>query len=213
LTLAAFAQREDARDVLLLNNDSSRTLLGIGSVIGTGSPRRQLQLKKLFPGASFKDLRGNIDTRLRKLRDGEYDAIVLAAAGLRRLSIPVEPGSLLSLEECIPAVGQGALALQCRADDVPTITVLKTINHLDTERAITAERSFMQTIGGGCKFPLAAHAVVTGSHVTMRCIIGDLSSYHSQHLTRSFALADVVEAGQDMAHTLRRMCLDNGIIV
>ncbi len=173
LQLAAFAPREDVRDLLLLNGLASKEDLPDNCVIGTGSPRRIVQLQQIKPNAEFKELRGNIDTRMQKLENGEYDAIVLAAAGLNRLGKQIPESAFLSVDESIPAIGQGAICLECRADDTETFALLQSINDKATETAVTAERSLMKRIGGGCKFPLGAYAQIKNNKLQMTAMTGD----------------------------------------
>ena len=210
-TIAAFAQRENPTDVLLTRDGNGIKDLKAGMIVGTGSPRRQLQLRNICPGLIFKDLRGNIDTRLRKLETGEYDAIVLASAGLPRLGKTLSPSVMVSVEQCIPAVGQGAIALECKADDAETIALLKTINHRETEIAVVAERSFMRTIGGGCKFPLAAHAIVEGEIVTLTTIIGTVETGNFVSIKESAAIQNAEKLGIEIAEKMQKACKEKGI--
>ena len=191
LMLAAFPTREDPRDVLLIRNGLSIDQLNDHCVIGTGSPRRMVQIAELKPTATFADLRGNIDTRLRKLDEGQYDAIVLAAAGLNRLGKQIEEKAFLPVDLCIPAIGQGTIAVECRKDDEKTIALLRTINNQDTETATTAERSFMKTIGGGCKFPLGAYATIENETVQLSVMLGN---HHTQQIIRLSDKAATSEA-------------------
>ncbi len=191
LVLAAFPTREDPRDVLLIKNGLSINDLDENCNIGTGSPRRIVQIADLKPTAKFSDLRGNIDTRLQKLADGKYDAIVLAAAGLNRLGKQIDAKAFLPVDVCVPAIGQGAIALECRADDHDTITLLRTINNSETEIAILAERAFMKTVGGGCKFPLGAYAKVGNNTVQLSVMLGN---HHTQQMIRLAGNAPIAEA-------------------
>lgn len=199
LVLAAFPTREDPRDVLLIKNGLSIDELNENCTIGTGSPRRIVQIAELKPGATFTDLRGNIDTRLKKLEEGQYDAIVLAAAGLRRLGKDIDAKAFLPVDRCVPAIGQGAIAIECRKDDDETIALLRTINNKDTETAILAERAFMKTVGGGCKFPLGAYATIQNETVQLAVMLGN---HHTQQIIRFSDQADVSGAeklGQKLA--------------
>ena len=191
LMLAAFPTREDPRDVLLIRNGLSINQLNDHCVIGTGSPRRMVQIAELKPKATFADLRGNIDTRLRKLDEGQYDAIVLAAAGLNRLGKQIDEKAFLPVDLCIPAIGQGTIAVECRKDDEETIALLRTINNKDTETATVAERSFMKTIGGGCKFPLGAYATIENETVQLSVMLGN---HHTQQIIRLSDKAAASEA-------------------
>jgi len=202
LVLAAFPTREDPRDVLLIKNGLSIDELNDNCTIGTGSPRRIVQIAELKPGAIFTDLRGNIDTRLKKLEEGQYDAIVLAAAGLKRLGKEIAPTAFLPVDRCIPAIGQGAIAIECRKDDEETIALLRTINNKDTETAILAERAFMKTVGGGCKFPLGAYATIENETVQLAVMLGN---HHTQQIIRFSDKASVTEAeklGKNLAEKI-----------
>ena len=132
--------------------------LGQSPSIGTGSVRRIAQLTRLFPGATFQPIRGNLDTRLRKLDEGAHDALVLAAAGLRRLGFAARISFALPVEVCVPAPGQGIVAVEVRADDTPMQRVLSTINDEGSGAALTAERALVQALGGGCQTPVGALA-------------------------------------------------------
>jgi len=200
--LASFPKREDPRDVLLIRNGNKLNELPEECIIGTGSPRRIVQIAQLKPKAIFKDLRGNIDTRLKKLDDGFYDAIVLAAAGLRRLGKSIHEYSLLSLDECIPAIGQGAIVLECKKEDTETIQVLKSINDVDTELAIIAERSYMKTIGGGCKFPLAAHATLKHEKIHLSVMIGNHHTNQIIKLSDNSSISKAEELGNSLAEKI-----------
>ena len=193
LVLAAFPTREDPRDVLLIKNGLSIDELKDNCTIGTGSARRIVQIAELKPGALFTNLRGNIHTRLKKLEKGQYDAIVLAAAGLRRLGKEIDAKAFLPVDACIPAIGQGAIAIECRKDDEETIALLQTINNKDTETAILAERAFMKTVGGGCKFPLGAYATIENETVQLAVMLGN---HHTQQIIRFSDQATVAEAQQ-----------------
>ncbi len=158
LVLGAVTQREDPRDALVSRSRQPLLELPGGARIGTSSLRRQVQLKRLRPDLVIEPLRGNLDTRLRKLDSGQYDAIVLAAAGLNRLGAFERVTQVFEPEEMIPAIGQGALAIEVRADDTRIRPLLSVVHHPDTATATSAERAFLQRLGGGCQVPIAAHA-------------------------------------------------------
>ncbi len=176
LTLAAITEREDARDALVLRADlkdeiNSLKTLPAGAVIGTSSPRRLAQLKHLRADLTIKDLRGNVDTRLRKLDAGEYDAIMLASAGLRRLGLAERISVYLEPEEMMPAVGQAALGIETRADDEETINLLATLDHAPTRAACLAERALLRELGGGCQLPIAGHAVAARDNLRLAGLV------------------------------------------
>lgn len=170
LAITAITEREDARDALILRADlsagslssSGATLraLPTGASVGTSSLRRLAQLKHLRADFNILDLRGNVDTRLRKLDEGEYDAIVLAAAGLNRLGFADRISALLEPEEMLSAIGQGALGIETRARDHATNNVVALLDDAMTRYACTAERALLRALGGGCQLPIAGHAVV-----------------------------------------------------
>jgi len=202
LVLAAFPTREDPRDVLLIRNGLSIDELNDHCVIGTGSPRRMVQIAELKPTATFTDLRGNIDTRLRKLDEGQYDAIILAAAGLNRLGKQIDKKAFLPVDLCIPAIGQGTIAVECRKDDEKTIALLRTINNQDTETATTAERSFMKTIGGGCKFPLGAYATIENETVQLSVMLGNHYTQQIIRLSDKAAASEAEKLGIKLAEEI-----------
>ena len=164
--IAAVPLRADASDLLVTRESS----LPEGAVIGTSSIRRRAQLLAAFPGLEVVDLRGNVDTRLRKLADGEVDAAVLAAAGLARLGLTPAFARSLPLTQMVPAPGQGCLAVQCRDDDEETRSILAPLDHPTSHRAFDTERSVMWRLGGGCALPLGAHAQVEADGVRISLV-------------------------------------------
>ena len=167
-TIAAVPEREDPADVLVSREAAS---LPAGALIGTSSLRRRAQLLAGFPGLEVVDLRGNVETRLRKLEDGEVDAAVLAAAGLSRLGLEPEHARALPLAMMVPAPGQGCLAVQTRDDDDDAMAAVAPLDHAPSHRALDAERSLMWRLGGGCALPLGAHAVVGVEAVSLSAIV------------------------------------------
>ena len=165
LTISAICEREDPRDALVLRDDlkargGSILNLPERAVVGTSSQRRVSQLKSLRPDVVVKDVRGNVDTRLRKLDEGQYEALILASAGLRRLELEHRIDAAISIEEMVPAVGQGAIAIETRADDTFTIETTGSLDHEETRSCCLAERAFLRSLGGGCQFPIAGHAII-----------------------------------------------------
>jgi hydroxymethylbilane synthase len=161
LILAAATARLDPRDVLISRAGSLAELAG-GSKIGTGSRRRAVQLLALRPELQICGIRGNVDTRLRKVSDGEFDGIVVAAAAMRRLGYEDRITEYLPIEHVTPAVGQGALGIEIRAEDKEIASIISRINDVGTWQAVTAERTFLQAMGGGCRAPIAALGIVSG---------------------------------------------------
>jgi hydroxymethylbilane synthase len=159
LVLGAISQRADARDVLISAAGYRFADLPAGARVGTSSLRRSAQLLAARSDLALQPLRGNVDTRVRKALSGEYDAIVLAAAGVLRLGLDAHVGEFLSFDVMLPAPGQGALAVQCRAGDAEVIERLQPLDHTPTRAAVAAERAFLSGLGGGCAVPVAAYAV------------------------------------------------------
>jgi hydroxymethylbilane synthase len=158
LCLAAFPERADARDVLVSRQPARFDDLPAGTVLGTSSPRRRALALALRPDLTVEPIRGNVDTRLRKLDEGQFDAIVLAAAGLRRLGIAPRHAETLAPDAFVPAVGQGILGVEARADDARTLAALRTLDHEPTRICALAERAFLGRLGASCVTPMAAHA-------------------------------------------------------
>ncbi|HTB10989.1 MAG TPA: hydroxymethylbilane synthase [Bryobacteraceae bacterium] len=167
LILSAIPEREDARDALL------GAPLKDGARVGTSSLRRSVQLKALHRNISIETLRGNIDTRIRKLDEGQYDTIVLAAAGLRRLGWADRISELIPVDVMIPAVGQGALAVETRDDSGEAHRIAPMLNHEISRIAVTAERAFLAVFGGGCQVPIGAHATISGSEILLRAFVSE----------------------------------------
>src|SRR4030095_7260080 len=165
LTIGAICEREDPRDALVLPRDRHRTSatlddLPAQATVGTSSQRRIAQLKSLRADVVIRDLRGNVDTRLRRLDEGQYDALILASAGLKRLGLADRLNATNLIEDMLPAVGQGAVAIESRKDDHETLKVVGNLDHPETRVACLAERSLLRALGGGCQLPIAGYAVV-----------------------------------------------------
>ena len=160
LTVAAIPARADARDVLICPAGISLLDLPEGAVVGTSSTRRAAQVLAARPGVHIKPLRGNVDTRIRKVVAGEYDAIILAAAGVQRLGLGIHITEYFSVEQMTPAPGQGALAVQCREGDTETLRLLAPIDDSAAHQAVLAERAFLDALGGGCSLPVGAYATL-----------------------------------------------------
>jgi hydroxymethylbilane synthase len=178
LAIAAICKREDRRDALVLNgklksSQASLEALPKGATVGTSSPRRLAQLQHLRDDLVIKDLRGNVDTRLRKLDEGQYDALVLACAGLRRLGLEQRISVPLPTSQMLPAVGQGALGIETRADDLRTIDAVGKLDHKFSRLACMAERAFLRSLGGGCELPIAAYAVVREKRIRVDGLVID----------------------------------------
>lgn len=174
LLIGAVPDRVDPRDAFISNSGQTLMELPAGSIVGTSSLRRSAQVLAARPDLKIQWIRGNIDTRLRKCREENFDAIILAAAGLERVGWTKDiVTEFLDPETCLPAVGQGALGIECREDDEDLIQLLDKINHPDTARTVSAERSFLHTIEGGCQVPIGGYAVLQGDgQVSLTALVG-----------------------------------------
>ncbi len=173
LAIAAVPQRGDPRDALLTREGRTLAELPSGARIGTGSARRAVQLKALHADVECVDIRGNVDTRIRKLDEGQYDAIVLAKAGLERLGLGARATQVFAVEEMTPSPGQGALAVQCRSSDPGVLTIASSLDDPNTHAAVAAERAFLDAFGAGCKTPIGAFSSVEGGSLSIRFVIWD----------------------------------------
>lgn len=171
--LGAIMEREDPRDAFVSNQFDDLDALPAGAVVGTSSLRREAQLRSRYPRLRVASLRGNLDTRLAKLDRGEHDAIILAAAGLKRLGLGARIRSLLSVEQSLPAAGQGALAIEYRAEREDVAASLAALNHRATELAVRAERAVSRSLGGSCQLPLAAYASLSGPTLALRGLVAN----------------------------------------
>ena len=171
LTVGCIPVRAEARDALISKNGYTLATLPEGASVGTSSLRRAAQVLALRPDVQIESLRGNVDTRLRKAMDGQYDAIILAGAGLTRLGLEDHVTEWLSLDVMLPAPGQGALAVQCRADDQATLDLLAALEDDPTRRAVTAERAFLSGLGGGCSVPVAAYAQIISDELRLTGLV------------------------------------------
>ncbi len=173
LGLVTICEREDPRDAFVSNTYKNVDELPEGAVVGTCSLRRQCQLKEYRPDLVIKELRGNVGTRLGKLDAGEYDAIVLAAAGLKRLKLEERIASFIEPEQSLPAVGQGAVGIECRLDDERLIQLLEPLNHADTADRVKCERAMNLTLEGGCQVPIGSYSLLDGDELWLRALVGE----------------------------------------
>lgn len=211
LSLVAFPTREKPNDVLLTRNNLSLFGLKQGAIVGTGSPRRVLQFSLLRPDVKFKEIRGNIDSRIKKMQSGEYDAIILAAAGIKRLDKRVPLQSVIKTSQMIPAIGQGILGIEARTNDANCIAIADTINDISTMHEAFAERIFMKIIEGGCKFPLAAFAQATNIKMNFEAIIGDLNTkkYIKKNIVTT--ITDYPTAIEELALEMKQIAISENI--
>ena len=206
LTLAAFPAREDPRDVLVGRRPVTVQTLPRGARIGTSSPRRRALLLSLRPDLVVEPIRGNVDTRLRKLAAGDYDAVVLAAAGLRRLALAPEHCVSLDPDVFVPAVGQGVIAVQARTDDRATLARLVPVDDGATRAGALAERAYLARLGASCNTPMAAHARLDGGTLRMWAVVASEDGRRVLRANAAAPASDAVRLGRDLADTL----LDRG---
>ncbi|HKY56013.1 MAG TPA: hydroxymethylbilane synthase [Anaerolineales bacterium] len=199
LTIGCIPTRAEVRDVLISANGHTLATLPSNASIGTSSLRRAAQILSLRSDIKIQPLRGNVDTRLRKALDGQYDAIILAGAGLTRLGLENYVTEWLSLDVMLPAPGQGALVVQCRADDQTTLSLLAALNHESTQKAVTAERSFLRGLGGGCAVPVAAYAMTNeqSSVITLTGLV--VSENGEKFIKLTGQGTDALQLGNELA--------------
>ena len=206
LCLTAITERANVGDAFVSNKYNSFAELPLGAVVGTSSLRRKAQLLAARPDLTIRDLRGNVDTRLRKLDEGLYDAIILAAAGLERLGHGDRIKAVIPSNVCLPAVGQGALAIECRTNDAEVRQMLDFLNDVPTVYATNAERAFLGLLEGGCQVPIGVHADVEGDKIKIEAIIAALDGSTVLRDTVEGPASDAVALGQ----ALGRKMLANG---
>jgi hydroxymethylbilane synthase len=204
IDFAAIPEREDPRDAFVSNGANLQDLPG-GARIGTSSLRRQVQLRHRFPTLNLVTLRGNVDTRLRKLAEGEFDGIILAAAGLKRLGHEKRITQILDDDIMLSAVGQGALGIVCRSNDDATRRTLAVLDHQQTRLAVSAERGLLRALGGSCQVPVAGKATIQGTHLVLRGLIASLDGTRVLAEEMSGPVDDPVKLGLDLGQKLLSM--------
>jgi hydroxymethylbilane synthase len=202
LAVAAVTRREDPRDALVSRDRTPLAKLPRGARIGTGSVRRGAQLRLLRPDVKPVPIRGNVDTRLAKVESGEFDAVIVAAAALSRLGWLDRAAEIISLEAMLPAPGQGALAVETRADDAEVLRIVATIDDRDSRLATAAERAFLRRLGGGCRIPVAALATVEGSELHLDGVVVDPQGIRAIRGDISGDLDEAESLGERLAHSL-----------
>ena len=206
--LAAIGEREDPHDAFVSNNHANLAALPVGSVVGTSSLRRESQLRARFPHLHIEPLRGNVQTRLRKLDEGQYAAIILAAAGLKRLGLGMRIRALIPSEDSLPAVGQGALGIECRANRADVIALLQSLHHADTAACVLAERAMSRALAGSCQVPLGGFAEVQSGKLRMR---GFVASPDGRQMAHAELIGDISRPevlGNKVADALRAQGAD-----
>jgi len=202
LGLAVICEREDPHDAFVSNQYSAVDELPQGAIIGTSSLRRQCQLKAKRPDIEIRDLRGNLGTRLGKLDEGQYDAIILAAAGLIRLQMPERIAEKISPEFILPAGGQGAVGIECRLNDSQTLDLLAPLNHPATATRVIAERAVNNRLQGGCQVPIGAFAQLNGDQINIEALVGSLDGNKILQQSISGLSKDAEKLGIELAESL-----------
>ncbi|AZZ96652.1 hydroxymethylbilane synthase [Pseudoalteromonas sp. R3] len=202
LELHTICEREDPRDAFVSNTYQSLAELPAGSVVGTSSLRRQCQIRAVRPDLVIKDLRGNVNTRLAKLDAGEFDAIILAAAGLIRLEMAERIASFVTVEDSLPANGQGAVGIECRSDDAQVQAWLAPLEHSETRMRVLAERAMNRRLEGGCQVPIGAYAEIDGEQLTLRGLVGAVDGSQILRGEQSGPVADAEQLGIRLAESL-----------
>ncbi|GAO36462.1 porphobilinogen deaminase [Sulfuricella sp. T08] len=206
--LAAIGEREDPRDAFVSNQFKKLEELPPGSVVGTSSLRRQCQIQARFSTLKIESLRGNVQTRLRKLDEGQYAAIILAAAGLKRLGLGERITSLLPTEQSLPAVGQGAIGIECRAGRDDLIALLAPLNHSDTSACVTAERGMSRALGGSCQVPLGGFAEIADGVLRLRGFVSSVDGVRVVRTEVSGKPGEAEQIGKELAQRLIGMGAD-----
>ena len=179
-----FLERNDPREILISKNKKKLKELELDSIIGTSSYRREFQIKKIRTDLNCKLIRGNIDTRIKKLKEGKYDAIILSYAGIKYLKLENQISEIFTTEELIPSAGQGIIALQCREDDQKIISLLKKVNHTETFKRANAERNILKVLEGDCETAVGAHSIIDGNNIIVEAELFSLDGLKRFHEKR-----------------------------
>ena len=198
-----FLERNDPREILITNNKKKLKELNLKSVIGTSSYRREFQIKKIRPDIKCKLIRGNVDTRIKKLKEGIYDAIILSYAGIKYLNYENEISEIFSAEEIIPSAGQGVIALQCRENDDETISILNKINHEETHKRAHLERNILKVLDGDCETAIGAHSVIDGDKIIVEAELFSLDGKQRFYEKKVGNLNEFKEIGKEIGILLK----------
>ncbi|MDA9697875.1 hydroxymethylbilane synthase [Candidatus Pelagibacter sp.] len=197
-----FLERNNAKEILISRDKRKLKDLDIKSIVGTSSFRREFQIKKLRPDINCKIIRGNVDTRIRKLKEGLYDAVILSYAGIKYLKLENEISEVFSTEEIIPSAGQGIIALQCREDDMEIISLLKKINHDETYKRAHAERNILKVLEGDCETAIGAHSIIEGDNIVVEAELFSLDGskrFYEKKIQKIEKFREVgIEIGQNL---------------
>lgn len=202
LCIASIVEREDPHDALVSNTFTSLDALPAGARLGTSSLRREFQLRRARPGLVILPLRGNVSTRLDKLDAGEYDAIILAVAGLRRLGLDARVAARLPARQCLPAIGQGAIGIECMAADAATLDCIRAIDHAPTHQCVAAERTVNRALHGSCESPVAAHARLEAGQLELTARVGLPDGSEMLESAAAGVPGDAVKVGEQAGRAL-----------
>lgn len=202
LTYLAMLEREDPRDALITRDGQRLADLPMGALFGTSSLRRQAYVLSKFPQLQAASLRGNVPTRLQKIESGEFDAALFAVAGLKRLGLLEKATQILSLEECLPAVAQGAIGIQCREEDEELMNLLAPLNHHPTFQAVTAERAFMKALNGSCRTPIAAYGYIEGEILFLKGMTSEPQGQNMRFISHQGPFLQAESIGKEAAFWL-----------
>jgi hydroxymethylbilane synthase len=203
LIIDTFLERNNPKEVLISRNKKKLKELDTKSIVGTSSYRREFQIKKIRPDVQCKLIRGNVDTRIKKLKDGLYDAIILSYAGVKYLELENEISETFSIEEIIPSAGQGIIALQCREDDLDTISLLKKINHNETYKRAHAERNILKVLEGDCETAIGVHSVIDGKNIIVEAELFSLDGSKRFYEKKIEKVEKFREIGEEIGQILK----------
>jgi len=198
-----FLERNDPREILISNNKKKLNELNSKSVVGTSSYRREYQIKKIKPDINCKLIRGNVDTRIKKLKEGIYDAIILSYAGIKYLQLENEISEIFTTKEIIPSAGQGIIALQCREEDKEVISILSKINHDETYKRAHAERNILKVLEGDCETAIGAHSIVDGNNITVEAELFSLDGSKRFYEKKTGKISEFREIGKEIGQILK----------
>ena len=204
LLIDTFLERNNPKEILISRNKKKLKELDTKSIVGTSSYRREFQIKKIRPDVQCKLIRGNVDTRIKKLKDGLYDAIILSYAGVKYLELENEISETFSIEEIIPSAGQGIIALQCREDDLDTISLLKKINHNETYKRAHAERNILKVLEGDCETAIGAHSIIDGKNIIVEAELFSLDGSKRFYEKKIEKIEKFREIGKEIGQILKK---------
>tara|TARA_A100001015_G_C14846860_1_gene654814 strand:- start:74 stop:988 length:915 start_codon:yes stop_codon:yes gene_type:complete len=203
LIVNTFLKRNDPREILITTDKKKLRELKSNSIIGTSSYRREFQIKNIRKDLKYKLIRGNIDTRIKKLNEGFYDAIILSYAGIQSLKMGDQISEIFSIKDIIPSAGQGVISLQCREDDDKIISILKKLNHNETYKRVIAERNVLKTLEGDCETAVGAHAVVMGNKIILEAELFSLDGNIRFYEKKSSAIENASDLGKEVGEILK----------